>query len=127
EVTRAAVAAMAPALQKLNAQMSVSGHTAAGTRYENPRYGAWELSADRANVVRSILGEFGLSDDRIKAVTGRATAEPFFPNVPYMAANERVRITVTRSAAPVPLGLAPKRVKAASGSKIELEAFVGRL
>ncbi|MBF0679769.1 MAG: OmpA family protein [Devosia sp.] len=107
EVTRAAVAAMAPALQKLNAQMSVSGHTAAGTRYENPRYGAWELSADRANVVRSILGEFGLSDDRIKAVTGRATAEPFFPNDPYMAANERVRITVTRSAPPVPLGLAP--------------------
>jgi len=107
EVTRAAVAAMAPVLQKLNAQMTVSGHTAAGTRYENPRYGAWELSADRANVVRSILGEFGLSDDRIKAVTGRATDEPFFPNDPYMAANERVRITVLKTPPPVPVGLAP--------------------
>lgn len=107
EVTRAAVAAIAPALQKLNAQVTVSGHTAAGARYENPRYGAWELSSDRANVIRSILGEFGLTDDRIKAVTGRATDEPFFPNDPYMAANERVRIIVKRGAPPVPVGLMP--------------------
>ncbi|MCW5720178.1 MAG: OmpA family protein [Devosia sp.] len=107
EVTRAAIAAMAPVLQKLNSQLTVSGHTAAGSRYENPRYGAWELSADRANVVRSIMGEFGLSDDRVKSVIGRATDEPFFPNDPYMAANERVRITVLRTAPPVPAGLRP--------------------
>jgi chemotaxis protein MotB len=31
----------------------------------NPRYGAWDLSSDRANAVRAILGEFGLSDDRL--------------------------------------------------------------
>lgn len=107
EPTRAAIAAMAPFLQQLNSQMTISGHTAAGGRYENPRYGAWELSADRANVVRSTLGEFGVTDDRIKSVAGRASDEPFFPNDPYMAANERVKITVLRTAPPVPAGLKP--------------------
>ncbi|KKB80090.1 hypothetical protein VW35_06525 [Devosia soli] len=107
ETTRAAIAAMAPYLQQLNAQMTISGHTAAGGRYENPRYGAWELSADRANVVRSTLGEFGVTDDRFKSVAGRASDEPFFPNDPYMAANERVKITVLKTAPPVPASLKP--------------------
>ncbi|ODT77767.1 MAG: hypothetical protein ABS76_26050 [Pelagibacterium sp. SCN 64-44] len=107
EPTRAAIAAIGPILQQLNAQVSISGHTAAGGRYDNPRYGPWELSADRANVVRATLGEFGLSNDRVKSVVGRATDEPFFPNDPYMAANERVRITVLHAPPPVPLGLKP--------------------
>jgi len=107
EPTRAAIAAIAPILQQLNAQITISGHTAAGGRYDNPRYGPWELSADRANVVRSILGEFGLSDDRVKSVQGRATDDPFFPNDPYMAANERVRITVLHAPPPVPENLEP--------------------
>jgi len=107
EQTRAAIAAIAPILQQLNAQITVSGHTAAGARYDNPRYGAWELSADRANVVRSTLGEFGLGNDRVKSVVGRADDDPFFPNDPYMAANERVKITVMPSPPPIPVGLAP--------------------
>ncbi len=107
EQTRAAIAAIAPILQQLNAQITISGHTAAGGRYDNPRYGPWELSADRANVVRATLGEFGLADDRIKSVVGRATDEPFFPNDPYMAANQRVRITVLQMPPPVPAGLRP--------------------
>ena len=107
EATRVAIAAIAPILQQLNAQVTISGHTAAGGRYDNPRYGPWELSADRANVVRSVLGEFGLGNDRVKSVMGRATDEPYFPNDPYMAANERVRITVLQSPPPVPLGLTP--------------------
>lgn len=107
EPTRAAIAAIAPILQVLNAQVTISGHTAAGGRYDNPRYGPWELSADRANVVRSILGEFGMGEDRVKSVIGRSTDEPFFPNDPYMAANERVRITVLHAPPPVPIGLTP--------------------
>ncbi|WP_375451501.1 flagellar motor protein MotB [uncultured Devosia sp.] len=107
EVTREAIAAIAPILQKLPNQINISGHTAAGTLYDNPRYGSWELSSDRANVVRSILGEFGLADDRIHAVMGRSISDPFFPNDPYMAANERIKITVLYEAPPVPPGLAP--------------------
>ncbi len=107
EATRLAIAAIGPILQQLNAQVNISGHTAAGGRYDNPRYGPWELSADRANVVRSTLGEFGLGNDRVKSVIGRATDDPFFPNDPYMAANERVRITVLQTPPPVPMDLKP--------------------
>ena len=107
EQTRKAIAAIAPILQQLPNQISISGHTAAGSRYDNPRYGAWELSRDRANVVRGILSEFGLKDERIDAVVGRATAEPFFPNDPYLAANERIKITVLYQAPPVPAGMKP--------------------
>jgi chemotaxis protein MotB len=107
EPTRKAIAALAPILQKLSNQITISGHTAAGAVYENPRYGAWDLSSDRANAVRAILGEFGLSDDRIRAVNGNATAEPLFPNDPYLAGNARVQITVRYEAPPVPAGLTP--------------------
>ena len=69
--------------------------------------GSWELSSDRANVVRALLGEFGLADDRIKAVSGRSTSDPFFPNDPYMAANERIEITLLYETPPVPADLKP--------------------
>lgn len=107
EATRKAIAAIAPILQQLNNQIKISGHTAAGAHYDNPRYGPWDLSSDRANTVRSILGEFGLSDDHISAVTGRSTTDPFFPNEPYMAANERIKITLLYEAPPVPNNLKP--------------------
>ena len=107
ESTREAIAALAPILQKLGAQISISGHTAAGAVYNNPRYGAWDLSTDRANVVRGILGEFGLNDERISAVAGKATADPLFPNDPYLAGNGRIEIVVHYAPPPVPADLKP--------------------
>ncbi len=107
ETTRKAIAALAPILQRLSSQVTISGHTAAGANYPNPRYGAWELSSDRANAVRSILGEFGLADDRIHSVVGQATAEPLFTDDPYLAGNGRVEIVVNYAAPPVPAGLKP--------------------
>lgn len=107
EVTRKAIAAMAPALQKLPNQIRISGHTAAGGTYENPRYGPWELSFDRANVTRRILEEFGLAGNRIQSVTGRADTDPFFPNDPYLSANQRVSILLVYEQPPVPVDLKP--------------------
>ena len=107
EKTRQAIAAIAPIIQQLANPVRIEGHTAAGVVYTNPRYGSWELSSDRANTVRQILGEFGLAQERIDSVSGRATAEPFFPNDPYMAANERVEITLLYETPPVPAGLTP--------------------
>jgi chemotaxis protein MotB len=40
-------------------------------------------------------------------VAGQSTAEPFFPNDPYMAANERIEITVLYEAPPLPPGMTP--------------------
>ena len=107
EATRQALAAIAPILQKLASPVRISGHTAAGGVYANPRYGPWELSLDRANITRQILQEFGLSGDRIQAVVGHGDNDPFFPNDPYMAANERVEITLLYETPPVPAGLKP--------------------
>ena len=107
ETTRRAIAAVAPILDRLPNQVRISGHTAAGAIYENPRYGAWELSTDRANTARSILGEFGLSESHIHSVTGRASAEPYLPNDPYLSANARITITVLYASPPVPLNLKP--------------------
>jgi chemotaxis protein MotB len=107
ELTRQAIAAIAPILQKLASPVRISGHTAAGGVYANPRYGSWELSADRANTVRQILGEFGLADSHVNSVVGRSAADPFFPNDPYMAANERIEITLLYETPPVPAGLKP--------------------
>ncbi len=107
EMTRKAIAAMAPSLAKLPNRIRIAGHTAAGGTYENPRYGAWELSFDRANVTRQILEEFGVSADRIESVVGRGSADPFFPNDPYLAANQRVSITLLDEKPPVPADLKP--------------------
>jgi chemotaxis protein MotB len=107
EMTRKAIAAMAPLLEKLPSRIRISGHTAAGGTYDNPRYGPWELSFDRANVARQILEEFGVSDDRIESVVGRADADPFFPNDPYLSANQRISITLLDEKPPVPVDLKP--------------------
>ncbi len=107
EAARKAIAALAPILAQLSNRITISGHTAAGAKYDNARYGPWELSSDRANAVRAILGEFGLKDDLVSSVIGRSTADPFFPNDPYLASNERVKITVLYEAPPVPAELSP--------------------
>lgn len=62
---------------------------------------------DRANAVRTLLGEFGLSDGLVGSVVGRAAADPLFPDDPYLAGNERVEITLRYAAPPVPPGLTP--------------------
>lgn len=107
EITRKAIAAMAPALRQLPNPIEISGHVAAGAQFDTPRYGKWELSFDRANVTRQILEEFGLAGSRIQSVVGRADSDPFFPNDPYLAANQRVAIRVVFDEPPVPVDLRP--------------------
>ena len=107
ELTRKAVIAMAPLLQKLPNQIRITGHTGAGAHYDNPHYGQWELSFDRADVIRQILEAAGVSPDRIQEVSGRGDADPFFPGDPYLAANQRVTLTVVFEKPPVPVSLSP--------------------
>ncbi|RYE07496.1 MAG: hypothetical protein EOP22_17610 [Hyphomicrobiales bacterium] len=107
ELTRKAIAAMAPSLQKLPNRIRITGHTASGGTYENPRYGPWELSFDRANVARQILQETGFASDRVESVIGRGDSDPFFPSDPYAPANQRVSITLLYEKPPVPVDLKP--------------------
>jgi chemotaxis protein MotB len=106
--TRKVLAALAPTMRRMPNRLAVTGHTAAakpGTA--RPVGSAWDLSAGRAISVREILAVNGLPDDRFAAVTGKADAEPMFPDNPYLAANRRVTITLLKEAPPIPFGAKP--------------------
>jgi chemotaxis protein MotB len=107
EMTRNAIAAMAPLLQKMPNQVRITGHTAAGLKYSDPHYGPWELSFDRANIARQILEEHGLDGTRVQSVTGRADMDPFYPRDPYLPGNQRVTIELIYEQPPVPVDLEP--------------------
>ena len=82
--------------------MSIVGHTAAGFVPSRSEYGAFDLSADRANAVRQILEREGLPPSHIFAVSGKADSQPLFPDDPSLPANRRVTITLMREDPPVP-------------------------
>jgi chemotaxis protein MotB len=70
-------------------------------------YGAFDLSADRANAVRQILEREGVPPGHFFAVSGKADTQPLFPDDPTLAANRRVTITLMREDPPLPPGLKP--------------------
>jgi chemotaxis protein MotB len=107
ERTRRLVQRLSGPLKTLPYRLSISGHTAAAKQAGPPGYGAWELSADRANAIRKILEEEGLPTASIYMVAGRADTQPLFPDDPSVAANRRVTITLMKEASPLPSNLKP--------------------
>jgi chemotaxis protein MotB len=107
ERTRRIIEKLAGLLKAMPYRVSITGHTAASRNPISPDYGPWDLSVDRANVVRQILEEEGLPPASIYAVVGKADTDPMFPEDPYIAANRRVTITLMREAPPVPPDLQP--------------------
>jgi chemotaxis protein MotB len=107
ERTRRIIQKLAVPLKALPNRVSISGHTAASRVPPRPGYGAWELSADRANAVRQILEDEGLPGSHLFMVAGKADSQPLFPDDPHIAANRRVTITLMREAPPLPAGFKP--------------------
>lgn len=105
--TRRLIRKLAVPLKALPNRVSVTGHTAASRIPPRPGYGAWELSADRANAVRQILEDEGLPGSHLFMVAGKADSQPLFPDDPHIAANRRVTITLMREAPPLPAGFKP--------------------
>jgi chemotaxis protein MotB len=102
ETTRRLLAKMAPVLARMPNRIEITGHTTAGLPSSNPRITGWSLSSARANVAQQILAEYGVPGDQFFGVTGKADAEPLFPNDPYLAANRRVSILMKAEAPPIP-------------------------
>ncbi len=96
--------AVSRVIDQLPNRISIAGHTDAApapvTGYSN-----WELSADRANAALEVLQDNGVRTDRVYQVTGRAGAEPLFPDDPYQAGNRRISIVLLREAPVLPPGL----------------------
>jgi chemotaxis protein MotB len=105
--TRRLIEKLAAPLKSTPLRISIVGHTAAGFVPARSDYGAFDLSADRANAVRQILEREGLPPAHIFAVSGKADSQPLFPDDPSLSANRRVTITLMREDPPLPPGLKP--------------------
>jgi chemotaxis protein MotB len=105
--TRRLIQKLAAPLKATPLRISIVGHTAAGFVPAKGDYGAFDLSADRANVVRQILEREGLPPAHIFAVSGKADSQPLFPDDPSLSANRRVTITLMREDPPLPPDLKP--------------------
>ena len=105
--TRRLIERLAIPLKQTPLRLTITGHTAAGFVPARSDYGAFELSADRANAVREILEREGLPPAHIYAVSGQADNQPLFPDDPSLSANRRVTITLMREDPAVPPNLKP--------------------
>src|SRR5437879_3671144 len=105
--TRRLIEKLAVPLKATPLRVSIAGHTAAGFVPTRSDYGAFDLSADRANAVRQILEREGLPAAHVFAVAGKADTQPLFPDDPSLAANRRVTITLMREDPPLPPNLKP--------------------
>ena len=105
--TRRLIEKLAVPLKSTPLRISIVGHTAAGFVPARSDYGAFDLSADRANAVRQILEREGLPTANIFAVSGKADSQPLFPDDPTLSANRRVTITLMREDPPLPPDLKP--------------------
>ncbi len=105
--TRRLIQKLAGPLKATPLRVNITGHTAAGFVPGRSDYGAFDLSADRANVVRQILEREGLPPSHVFAVAGKADGQPLFPDDPTLPANRRVTITLMREAPPLPPNLKP--------------------
>jgi len=105
--TRRLIQKLAAPLKATPLRVSIVGHTAAGFVPMQSNYGAFDLSADRANAVRQILEREGLPLAHIFAVSGKADSQPLFPDDPTLAANRRVTITLMREDPALPPDLKP--------------------
>ena len=107
ERTRRLIQKLAEQIKLLPHRITITGHTSATRLPSRPGYGAWELSADRANSVRQILEQEGVPTNSMFMVAGKADTQPLFPDDPYIAANRRITITLMRGDPPLPPGFTP--------------------
>jgi chemotaxis protein MotB len=105
--TRRLIQRLAGPLKATPLRLAITGHTAAGFVPSRSDYSSFDLSADRANVVRQILEREGLPASHIFSVSGKADTQPLFPDDPTLPANRRVTITLMREDPPLPPDLKP--------------------
>ena len=78
---------------RLSYPVWIEGHTDAHP-FRKGSYTNWELSVDRANVVRKELAASGIPEGRIMKVIGYAATDPIVRDQPYSPLNRRVSIVV---------------------------------
>jgi chemotaxis protein MotB len=107
ERTRRVIQKLAGPVRQIGHRVIITGHTSAARQTTRFGYGAWDLSADRANAIRRVLEEEGVPAAQFFMVGGKADTRPLFPDDPYLAANRRVTISLMKEAPPLPPGFKP--------------------
>ena len=79
---------------KFENSVKIVGHTDNTPYRGNPDYDNWNLSLDRGNVARRLLITYGVPQNRIIEVAGRADTDPLVPNDPGAAQNRRISIVM---------------------------------
>ncbi|MEP6836172.1 MAG: flagellar motor protein MotB [Gemmatimonas sp.] len=79
-------------LAQLQNPIIIEGHTDAAKFGNNAQYGNWELSTDRANAARRVLGDVGVGEGRLVEIRGLADKQLRVPADPTAAANRRISI-----------------------------------
>jgi chemotaxis protein MotB len=72
--------------------IELEGHTERGHKAASQRYGAWELSSDRANASRRKLLEHGVATAQVKKVAGFADTVPLPDRKPEDPTNRRLTL-----------------------------------
>jgi chemotaxis protein MotB len=76
--------------------VAVTGHTDATKFQGDSGYTNWELSADRANAARRALIQYGVPEERIARVVGKAATDPLLPHDPEAPGNRRLTMVLLR-------------------------------
>ncbi len=92
--------AISKVINQLPNRISITGHTSATPGQKNPA--DWALSSARADASRQVLQGAGVNPDRVAQVSGKAAAEPLYPDDPTMAGNRRITILLLREAPVLP-------------------------
>ncbi len=88
------IGSLAEQLAKLPNPIVIEGHTDARPFSSDAGYTNWELSVDRANAARRILGSKGVPNERLVQIRGFADQHLRKPNAPEDPSNRRVSIIV---------------------------------
>jgi chemotaxis protein MotB len=96
--------AVAKVVNQLHNRITIAGHTSATVGVSPERKGAggkgpandWSLSEQRADAARVVLEDSGVDSDRFYQVSGKANAEPLYPDDPTLPGNRRITILLMR-------------------------------
>jgi chemotaxis protein MotB len=100
ERARVLLRAVSRVINQLPNRITITGHTSASVGAKNEA--DWPLSAARANAARQIVQGSGVDSDRVYQVSGKANADPLYPDDPTLAGNRRIAIVLLREAPVLP-------------------------
>ncbi len=88
------LASISGSLDAFRNDIKIVGHTDSLQYRLNANYDNWNLSTDRANIIRKLLLEQGMMPSRLREVSGRADTDPLAPDNPSASQNRRISIII---------------------------------